>query len=112
MFHAVVFLDMITSVLILMIYLYVQVYTVDDNDILNHIPAISLPTHLGGAHQVNHLAWLKKCLKIHRLPEPAIKAFFENVQQPNFMTAKFEQHAANIQGERVAIRWSSLTINC
>ena len=70
----------------------------DDTEILQHIPAVSLPTHLGGTQVVDHVQWLRECLKSHRLPEPAVHAFFDGVKHPNYMTAKFAAHAQNVEG--------------
>lgn len=76
--------------------MYMQVYTLDDTTILKHIPALSLPVHLGGVYPVNHLAWLRKCLC--RYPEQAVAKFFEGTKQPQYITAHFQHHAANVQG--------------
>ncbi|XP_067934871.1 tyrosine-protein phosphatase non-receptor type 9-like [Watersipora subatra] len=61
-----------------------RVYTVSDTEILSHIPHKALPAHLGGSYTVNHVSWLRTCLKIHRLPEPAVHAFFEGVKDPDY----------------------------
>lgn len=38
-------------------------------------------------------------MTIHKLPDPAMRAFFEGVKQPNYITARFQAHAANVEGE-------------
>ncbi|KAF6022608.1 hypothetical protein EB796_019093 [Bugula neritina] len=73
-----------------------RVYTVDDIEILQHIAATSLPTHLGGVHTVDHMSWLQRCLLLQRVPDPAMQAFFDKAEPPNYITSKFAAHAANV----------------
>lgn len=71
----------------------------NDKEILEHIPFSSLPTHLGGTLQVNHLKWLEDCLKVHEVPHEKMKAFFAGVPQPAYMTARSQAYAASVEGE-------------
>lgn len=41
----------------------VQVFTVKQNQLTDHIPAASLPRHLGGKLEANHHAWITQCLQ-------------------------------------------------
>ncbi|XP_040891874.1 tyrosine-protein phosphatase non-receptor type 9 [Toxotes jaculatrix] len=42
-----------------------RVCTVKANELASHIPVPSLPEHLGGTSQYNHVAWIQACVNIH-----------------------------------------------
>jgi len=44
------------------------------------------------------MSWLQRCLLLQRVPDPAMQAFFDKAEPPNYITSKFAAHAANVAG--------------